>query len=149
MSFNSNLKRIRLTRGLTQQQVADTLGITKATYSGYETGRREPDVFKIKELAKLFGVSGDDLLETNYASQKNSPTPAEPEAGDSDYDALDGYGLSQRDYDLVYTFLVDLGVLSKGQDITRDQIGVLSGVLRILHSTFSPSDVGSKKDEAV
>ena len=106
------------------------------------------DLNDLYRIARYLGVNLEYFYD-GYSEQKNSPTPAEPEAGDSDYDALDGYGLSQRDYDLVYTFLVDLGVLSKGQDITRDQIGVLSGVLRILRSTFSPSDVGSKKDKAV
>ncbi len=66
MAFNEVLKTIRTNKGFTQQQVADALEITKGTYSGYETGRREPDVFKIKALARLFDVSGDDLLETGF-----------------------------------------------------------------------------------
>ena len=66
MSFHQKLKDVRIKRGLTQQQVADFLGITKGTYSGYETGRREPDVFKIKSIAKLFKISGDELLETGF-----------------------------------------------------------------------------------
>lgn len=66
MAFNEVLKEIRTKKGFTQQQVADALEITKGTYSGYETGRREPDVFKIKALAQLFDVSGDALLETGF-----------------------------------------------------------------------------------
>lgn len=63
------LKEIRTKKGFTQQQVADALEITKGTYSGYETGRREPDVFKIKALAQLFDVSGDALLETGFNNE--------------------------------------------------------------------------------
>ena len=69
MAFNEVLKEIRTTKGFTQQQVADALEITKGTYSGYETGRREPDVFKIKALAQLFDVSGDALLETGFNNE--------------------------------------------------------------------------------
>ena len=69
MAFNEVLKEIRTKKGFTQQQVADALEITKGTYSGYETGRREPDVFKIKALAQLFDVSGDALLETGFNNE--------------------------------------------------------------------------------
>lgn len=44
--------------------------IDKSTYCGYETGKRQPDVQKIKQLSKFLGVSGDDLLETDFASSK-------------------------------------------------------------------------------
>ena len=69
MAFNEVLKEIRTKKGFTQQQVVDALEITKGTYSGYETGRREPDVFKIKALAQLFDVSGDALLETGFNNE--------------------------------------------------------------------------------
>lgn len=72
MSFGDNLKYYRSLLGLTQQQVADSLEIQKATYSGYETGRREPDVEKIKALAELFSVSGDDLLGTKFSDKARS-----------------------------------------------------------------------------
>lgn len=37
MSFADNLRKARESRGLTQQQVAELLGINKSTYCGYET----------------------------------------------------------------------------------------------------------------
>ena len=65
MSFSSKLKEARLRSGLTQQDIANKLNIDKSTYSGYETGKREPFVERIKELASILGVSGDYLLEIN------------------------------------------------------------------------------------
>ena len=53
MGFSENLKRARLRVGLTQQQIADTLGITKSTYCGYETGKRQPDIAKLRRLVLL------------------------------------------------------------------------------------------------
>ena len=60
--FNENLKEARLSAGFSQKYVAEVIGVAKSTYSLYESGGREPDVEKIKKLAKLFGVSGDMLL---------------------------------------------------------------------------------------
>lgn len=78
MSFSEQLKRARLAQGLTQQQVADFMGITNSTYCGYETGKRQPDVEKIKLLAKILQTSGDTLLETGFC----------PEADDKFEEAL-------------------------------------------------------------
>ena len=64
MGFPEQLKRARLSMDYTQQQVADLMGITKSTYCGYETGKRQPDVAKIKQLARILNTSGDILLET-------------------------------------------------------------------------------------
>ena len=72
MSFSENLRAARERSGLTQQQVADLMGIDKSTYCGYETEKRQPDVQKLKKLSKILGVSGDELLETGY---KVRPTP--------------------------------------------------------------------------
>ena len=62
MTFGERLKNFRKSSGFTQQQVADALGIQKATYSGYETDRRSPDLFKLEALAHLFGVTINELF---------------------------------------------------------------------------------------
>lgn len=66
MAFNDQLKQARLKAGLTQQQVADRMGITNSTYCGYETGKRKPNLIKLKQLASILGVSGDRMLETGF-----------------------------------------------------------------------------------
>ena len=90
MAFNEVLKEIRTKKGFTQQQVVDALEITKGTYSGYETGRREPDVFKIKALAQLFDVSGDALLETGFNNEIKFTS--EEKTHIKKYRTLDEYG---------------------------------------------------------
>lgn len=69
MSFSEQLKKARLKIGYTQQKVADLMEITKSTYCGYETGKRQPDVAKIKLLANILNTSGDVLLETGFESK--------------------------------------------------------------------------------
>lgn len=69
MGFPEQLKKARLNMDYTQQQVADLMGITKSTYCGYETGKRQPDVAKIKQLACILNTSGDVLLETGFEQE--------------------------------------------------------------------------------
>ena len=64
MGFSEQLKIARNTMGYTQQQVADALGLTASTYCGYETGKRQPDVAKLKQLARILNTTGSFLLET-------------------------------------------------------------------------------------
>ena len=72
MGFGEKLRKARERCGMTQQQVADIMQIDKSTYCGYETGKRQPDVQKIKILSQILGVSGDELLETGYEKAPTS-----------------------------------------------------------------------------
>lgn len=60
--FNENLRRARLEKKLTQQQVADLLGVAKSTYCQYETVASEPNILRLKKLAKILGINIDTLL---------------------------------------------------------------------------------------
>ncbi len=57
-----HLKAARKKRGLTQQQVAEAIGVTQSAYKNYECGNREPKGDTIVMLADLFHVSTDYLL---------------------------------------------------------------------------------------
>ncbi len=70
MGFPEQLRNARKAVGYTQQQVADAMGITNSTYCGYETGKRQPDVKKIKQLADILQTSGDILLETGFDAEE-------------------------------------------------------------------------------
>lgn len=78
MEFYEELKAARIKAGLTQQQIADEIGITKSTYCGYETAKRNPDPQRIKQLAKVLHISADTLLDTGIEKEK-APAPAEAE----------------------------------------------------------------------
>ena len=57
------LKRQRLHYGMTQQDVAKRLGITRQAYSNYEAGLREPEYATLRALADLFRCTVDKLVE--------------------------------------------------------------------------------------
>ena len=62
MTIADSLRRFRKNFGITQQQVADTLGIKQQSYQVYETKNVMPSVAVIVKLAKAFNVSADYLL---------------------------------------------------------------------------------------
>lgn len=71
MEFKDSLREARKAAGMTQTQVAELMNITKSTYCGYETGKRQPDVAKIKQLSDILGVPADKLLQTGHTSSNH------------------------------------------------------------------------------
>lgn len=53
------LKMLRKAKGYTQQDVADAVGITRATIGGYEIGRRQPRLPDLQKIADFYGVGLD------------------------------------------------------------------------------------------
>lgn len=71
--FSSKLVKLRKERKMTQQQLADILHISRATYAQYEIGRRNPDYQTLTLLTDFFGVTTDYLL-TKDKSPISFPT---------------------------------------------------------------------------
>jgi transcriptional regulator with XRE-family HTH domain len=62
VDFGKTLKELRLNAGLTQQQLAAQLGVTKTVVSYYELHTRTPSPEILVKLAAIFHVSSDYLL---------------------------------------------------------------------------------------
>lgn len=62
VNFGNRLKTLRIKKKLTQQQLADLLGITKSVISAYENGLRYPAYDVLIKIARIFKVSTDFLL---------------------------------------------------------------------------------------
>lgn len=62
VDFGNTLKRLRLQSGLTQKELADKMGLTKAVISYYELQERYPSPEVLVKLASIFHVSTDYLL---------------------------------------------------------------------------------------
>lgn len=65
-----NIRQLRVGRGLTQQQVADKLYVTRATLSNYENGRRHPNLIIAILIADFFQVSLDELAGREQIGQQ-------------------------------------------------------------------------------
>ena len=57
-----NLIFLRNIKGLTQEQVAEVIGISRQSYSKWEQGETYPDIDKCDKLAKYYGVTIDSLV---------------------------------------------------------------------------------------
>ncbi len=62
VDFSTKIKKLRLERNMTQSQLAERLGISKAMISAYETDIRFPSHDILIRLARIFHVSVDYLL---------------------------------------------------------------------------------------
>lgn len=59
IEIGAKIKTLRKGRKLTQEELAEKLGITRATVSNYEVGRRSPHITELKRIADFFGVGVD------------------------------------------------------------------------------------------
>ncbi|MBQ8792083.1 MAG: helix-turn-helix transcriptional regulator [Clostridia bacterium] len=57
-----NLKDLRKNKGLTQQDLANELGISRMKYNHYELGNSEPNISMLIKLADLYKVTLDELV---------------------------------------------------------------------------------------
>lgn len=58
-SIGAKLKTLRKGRKLTQEQAAEALGITRASVSNYEVGRRSPHISELRRIGDFYGVGLD------------------------------------------------------------------------------------------
>ena len=87
MEFHQNLKFLREKSGMTQEELAEQLGITRQSVSKWELGINEPDLPTIRALCKILGCSYNALLgEEEIGVQENVSVPrAEPKAEKGQY----------------------------------------------------------------
>ncbi len=86
MTLGENLQRLRKERGLSQEEVAQALFLTRQSASKWENDGAEPGVENLKALAKLYGVTLDELVGENSAPETESEE--EPEGLFSSYYAI-------------------------------------------------------------
>lgn len=60
--FSDNLVELRKINNMTQEELAEKIGVSRQTLSKYETGESLPDIEKSMMIANTFGVSLDDLM---------------------------------------------------------------------------------------
>lgn len=70
MSFASGLYHARKKSGLSQEDVAGKLGVSRQTISKWETGETLPDIRQSKRLAVLYHITLDELVEYDFDEQQ-------------------------------------------------------------------------------
>lgn len=99
MAFADRLKDARLKKGYTQEQIAEKIGVAKSTYTGYEKGNREPNVYTIGKLMEELCV------DANFLWQDDTTFPFELTYDEMEnlvkkYRVLDPHGKEMVDFTL-------------------------------------------------
>ena len=65
MEFNEKLQELRKNKGLTQEELAEVLFVSRTAISKWESGRGYPSIDSLKAIAKYFSVTIDELLSSD------------------------------------------------------------------------------------
>ncbi len=74
MKISKNLKRLRSEKGITQEQLAEMLFISRQSVSSWENDRTQPDIEMLGKLSEVFGVSLEELI---YGKKRNTSLETE------------------------------------------------------------------------
>lgn len=88
-TFSDNLTKYRERANMSRKELAHILGVSVSSIGFYETGRNEPDLQKLQQIARVLKVSTDDLL--GYSAVPMSEFEKLKAR-------LDGYGLDVKEY---------------------------------------------------
>ena len=72
MKFEEKLIKLRKENAWSQEEFAEKLNVTRQTISKWELGQTTPDTDNLSKMAKIFGVSVNDLLDDNVKPIKNT-----------------------------------------------------------------------------
>ena len=78
MHIGSKLAAARKAQNLTQEQLAERLGVSRQAVSRWESNTSYPETDKIVRMARILGVSCDYLLREDITEDTASPLPPEP-----------------------------------------------------------------------
>lgn len=62
MSFSENFKNARKATGMTQEQLAEKLGVDRSSIAKYETGTSTPNVKNLQQICEILDISIEKLL---------------------------------------------------------------------------------------
>lgn len=83
MEINEVLLKLRVNKSLSQQNIADELGVDISTYSRYEKGKAELKISHAKKLADLYKISLDELISYGEAQAPSKAASKENQVAES------------------------------------------------------------------
>lgn len=159
LNISDNIVRLRHKKKITQEQLADFVGVTKASVSKWETGQSIPDVLLLPQLAAFFDVTIDKLL--GYEPQLSKEQIgkiyhdlAAAFAEESFDKAMDKSKAYMKKYYSCYPFVFHIGnlwlnhiMLAESREI---QIGILNDILDLCdHIISGCKDIGICEDAVI
>ena len=80
MKLNEKILTLRKKQGLSQEELAEKLNVSRQAVSRWEVGSAQPDATNVLQLSKLFGVTADYLLNDEYESDRDVPIVRQTES---------------------------------------------------------------------
>ena len=81
MKLNEKILTLRKKQGLSQEELAEKLNVSRQAVSRWEVGSAQPDATNVLQLSKLFGVTADYLLNGKPLTKADEKVLAETVAG--------------------------------------------------------------------
>lgn len=78
MKFNEKLQMLRKEKGISQEALAEMLGVSRQAISKWESGTAFPETDKMITLCEIFGVTLDSLIRDGELHKDNQNTASEP-----------------------------------------------------------------------
>lgn len=100
MAFGEKLQRLRRERGLSQDQLAEMLNVSRQAVSKWERDEAVPETEKVVRISELFSVSIDSLLKDQTSPEQEAPSHPQP-----DFIAKTGRLFQTKGYYLGYVLL--------------------------------------------
>lgn len=121
MALGKTIKKIRGQKGLLQKQVAAELGIGYTNYNKMENDNREPSVNELQQLAKLFQMTVDEIL--NYEEDLPNEVKVEDKAGFEQVSLINQ--LDEEDKQTVFKIIDTMLTKKKFKDFFNKNIATL------------------------
>ena len=97
--LSENLKALRVSRGLTQEQAAELLGVSKQSVSRWENGVTCPDITLLPALASFYETTVDGLLGNDQEEKEKDLLFHKRQQAHHEGNLREAYDLSQQLYD--------------------------------------------------
>lgn len=125
MSFRDNLQHLRATRGMTQEQLAMMVGVSRQSVTKWEAERAYPEMDKLLKICQIFDCSLDDLVRGDLTTREAEPEKAVPvEAG-----AADTIGYEERFRERAWRLAIGVMCFVIGCGFGLVAAGLLAGVV--------------------
>lgn len=134
MEFNEKLQELRKQKGITQEELANVLFVSRTAISKWESGRGYPNIDSLKAIAKFFSVTIDELLSCDQVLNIAEEDNRQKEKHFCDL----VFGLLDVSI-IVFLFLPFFGQKSKGlvQGVSLLLLNETQAYLKILYFVFT------------
>lgn len=98
MELYEKLYELRRASGMSQEELAEKLGVSRQAVSKWESGATQPELPKLIELSKIYQVSVDALLSLEHAKEQQDSSPAAPAAEGTAQDTAEDAPAAKPDF---------------------------------------------------